>query len=332
MLHALPATLGPSELVGTYADGSPEWHRQRSTGIGGSDIASILQIDGAFTGRYKLWLQKHGDIEPEPLTDWQRRTFASGHALEPCVAAEFSRAHPELEVYLTGSWRRSDKEWALSNPDRLLYDPVSERFYVLEIKTSEYAAAFIDGMPPAKYVAQLRWYMGNLGITRGFMALQTGLSGYSEWVVPLDINEPVVNMETGNAIQYPQSYDDMLKAAEFFVWSLIRNNPPPVDNTWDTHQFMRSRHPEIDVDKSVEIPVELAQRLHRTTELAKKWDAESRLAKTEILDLLADAKNATVLGVKVAYRQAGYGRTPSLYLARGKAVQELVAETQPQAA
>lgn len=332
MLRSLPATLGPSELAGTFTDGSPEWHAQRATGIGGSDIASICMIDGAFTGRFKLWMQKHGDIEPEPLTDWQRRTFASGHALEPCVAAEFALAHPELDVLTTGSWARVDRSWALSNPDRLCIHTETGEVYCLEIKTSEYAAAFVDGMPPAKYVAQLRWYMGNLGIAKGFIALQTGLSGYDEWSVPLDPQMPVVNQQTGYALWYPLGYEEMLAKAEHFVGTLMTHNPPPLDSSWDTHDFMRNRFPEIDADKSVEIPVELARKLHHSTELAKHWTEESRLAKSEVLDLLTDAKNATVNGVKVAYRQASNGRTPSLYLSRSKDARELVAEPQSQAA
>lgn len=326
-------TLGPSELVGTYADGSDAWHEQRSTGIGGSEIASVAQIAGAFKSKYMLWLEKHGDLPPEELSPRTRMLFASGHALEPVVNDEFALRHPELTVINTGSWRRTDKPWALSNPDRLLIHPETGEIMLLEIKASGRGAGFESGFPPEKYIAQVRYYAGNLGITRSYLALAVGLGDYSEWLIPTDPTFPVTNMDTGDMEWYLHiEYDNLLDHAERFVESLKNHEAPPYDAGTDTYEYVRSQNPEIDTDKDVQIPLELAQRVHSADVLVKHYTDQLRTAKTEILDLMGNAKGAYVDDVRVAYRQANGRSSPTLYLARTQKVRSLVGEPLPQAA
>lgn len=326
MATPLPTSLGPSELVGTYADGSEEWHAQRATGIGGSDIAAVAQVPGAFTSRYMLWLQKHGDVLPEEPSPFLRRLFRAGHVLEPEVAAEFTYCHPEFDVVETGSWRRSDLPWALSNPDRLLVDETG-KISLLEIKNSGRGAGFENGFPPDKYVAQVRWYAGNLGLETSYLALMVGLADYSEWLIPTDHRQPIVNLMSGEKDWCMHvDYDNMLRSAGEFVQSLIDNNPPPLDAGADTYTYVRGRHPQIDPDLAVEIPRQLAVYLHQANHMAKYWDDQLRATKSEVLSHMGEAKAAYVDDVKVAYRQATGRSTPTLYLARSQAVRDLVGE------
>lgn len=100
--------------------GSPEWLKWRSQGIGGSDVACLMG-DLTYTTPYKLWLEKTGKQKSD---DWDSRTaFARGHENEKRIRAayEFEKGadypptefespdHPEVRVSLDGfceaQWR-----------------------------------------------------------------------------------------------------------------------------------------------------------------------------------------------------------------------------------
>lgn len=57
---------------------------ERSSFIGGSDVAAILGISKWKTA-YQLWLEKTGQAEDEPLDEKRERVFARGKRLEPIV-------------------------------------------------------------------------------------------------------------------------------------------------------------------------------------------------------------------------------------------------------
>ena len=324
MSSSLPPVLGPSEQVGVFEDGSPQWHAQRATGIGGSEIASVCQVPGAFKSRYMLWLEKSGAITPEAPSPRLRRLFAAGHALEPVVVDEFALLNPQYEIHPAGSWARTDHRWALSNPDRILRHRDTGEYSVLEIKTSGRGYGFDDGFPPAKYVSQCRWYAGNLGLASTTLVALVALGDYAEWLIPTASHLPVTRLEDGEQEFYGSIYyPGILEAGAAFVQSLAANVPPPLDGAEDTFEHLRASNPGIDELAAVDIPLELAVRLHRHQAQAKESELIARQAKSEILQLMGDAKVALVDGVKVAYRQ-GNGR-PTLYLARGNAVRTLVA-------
>lgn len=104
------------EVLPADAEHTPEWHRARAEGIGGSDIASI--VGAGYRSPYAVWLDK---THPETRTDNGNLQMSRGHALEPIVANEFE-AETGLTVTQAGTWQRADKPHHIANPDRFVSD------------------------------------------------------------------------------------------------------------------------------------------------------------------------------------------------------------------
>ncbi len=104
------------EILPATAEHTPEWHRARAEGIGGSDIASI--VGAGYRSAYAIWLDK---TQPDTRDSTGNLQMRRGNALEPIVASEFEEAIG-LTVTQTGTWQRTDKPHHLANPDRFVSD------------------------------------------------------------------------------------------------------------------------------------------------------------------------------------------------------------------
>ena len=295
-----PSTLGTAVLVGQFEDGSPQWHEARTKGIGGSEIASILGIN-SFTSRYVLWMQKAGIIprneDYNPLFEW-------GHRLEPVILQKFAEAHPEYDVLPGGSWRNKDRDYQLANPDGLLVSRETGEYEILEIKTSMTGVGWGPGPNdiPAKYVAQVRWYLDTFGFTSAHIVVLIGLGDYREYRIYAD----------------PAKTAEMHDAAAAFTWSLQTNTPPPIDGGEDTYTFLRSRNLSIVAKgegSKVELDDELAQLVADSKANLAHAESEMLRAKGHLLAHMGTAKTAEYAGKVVAARQAkGEGAVPFVVL------------------
>lgn len=297
---AQPSTLGDAVLVGHFEDGSAEWHDARTRGIGGSEIASIQGINN-FKSRYVLWMEKAGIIPPNndynPLFEW-------GHRLEPVIIQKFAEAHPEYQVLPGGSWRNKDRHYQLCNPDGRLINLETGEFEILEIKTSMTGVGWGPGPDdvPAKYVAQVRWYLDTFGWTSAWICVLIGLGDYREYRIYAD----------------PAKTIEMRDSAAAFTNSLRAGIAPPIDGGEDTYTFLRSRNLSI-VAKGEGSKVELDEQLAHMVMDAKQQlaYAESELlrAKGHLLAHMGTAKTAEFEGKVIAARQAkGEGAVPFVVL------------------
>ncbi len=133
---------------------SAEWHRIRSTGIGGSDIAAIVGLSPRQSS-IDVWLQKKGLApakEESSAMHW-------GHNLEDVIAREYAEKTGfvvEPGVHLRNGFR-------LGNTDRMV--PSQRR--ILEVKTAsgfvarEWGTEGTDEIPD-HYLCQVQWYLGLL--------------------------------------------------------------------------------------------------------------------------------------------------------------------------
>jgi len=67
-----PETLNGARLLGVYPPGSPEWHAERSLGIGGSEVGTILGLN-PWESAYALWAKKLNLIPSEIKENWAIR-------------------------------------------------------------------------------------------------------------------------------------------------------------------------------------------------------------------------------------------------------------------
>lgn len=300
-------SLGEAVFVGYFEDGSEDWHDQRANGVGGSDVSSILQIHGSFKSRYLLWLEKTGALpredEPDnPYLEW-------GHRLEPLIAEKFQEMHPKIKVVTkAGSWRHKDREWHLANPDGLLVNEHGDVFALLEIKCSATGYGWENGRVPAKYIAQVRWYLRAFGLSFAYIVVLESGVHYREYIIPADPSSPVIRADKDDEPSYVVEVggDAMVCEVEAFVASMAENTPPPLDGGEDTFKYVKSAHPDITPKLEVEIG-DLGMELQNAKNSVELWETELRRLKGIVIEAMDKAQYATSNGIKVARRRNGKG-------------------------
>lgn len=167
--------IGSAKFIGSFTNGSPEWHAARA-GIGGSDIGVIMG-KSQFKSPYTLWAEKSNLLDDTSSTIPMRL----GTALEPAIRAFFQEENKDwLTVHETGTWQSTEFEWMKANPDGII-EWADGSLGVLEIKHS---AQYVSEIPESwKY--QVLWYLYVLGLKRGVVCAVIG-GRYTEFEVLWD--------------------------------------------------------------------------------------------------------------------------------------------------
>lgn len=207
-----------------------------------------------------------------------------GTKLETPILELFAEQHPELDVYVTGTYQHPDIPYLHANPDALAYDKARDKWIVIEVKTSR---NYWYEVPPA-YVAQVQHYLDVLSLDEGIIVALVGMD-YQEHQVARD------DFEIGVARRYARTF-----------WNCLQNGTQPVwDGSEATYEAVRKEHPDI-IDEEVEI--EGAVDLVTLQEKVDAAQAELNLAKSQVLKSMGKAKHAYVeidgQKFRVASRQA----------------------------
>ncbi len=261
-----PKNFNDAELVGVFDDGTSAWHEARADGIGGSDVGAILGLN-RYESAFSLWSKKANILEAEPVDNWAVRF---GKAFEIPLLELFAEQYPQLDIYLTGTYRHSKNTYMMANPDALAYDKERDSWIVVEIKTSR--MQFAEW--PESYKAQVNHYMDVLGIER---AVIVGISGWDYVEQWLDADEFVLAAQRD--------------AVARFWDKVVAGEPPDWDGADATYEAIRKMHPQITTEE-VEISgghdlVLAKQELERAKE---KFNA----ARNDVMGLMADARYAYV--------------------------------------
>lgn len=283
-----------AEYIGTYPSGSPQWHKVRDSGIGGSEIAAVLGLS-PWTSPFTLWHRKAGVLDVEQVTT---QPMEWGNRLEPVVAEKFADEHPGWTVRKTGTWRSKTRPWQLANPDRLLTTAEGERA-ILEVKTAaqpyEWGPAGGDEIP-IHYRCQVLWYLDVFGFNRCHLAVLIAGSDYREYVVDYSLTEAVT----------------MRDEAAAFLHTVQHGQRPDLDESLSTHRTMRALHPDIDRGAEKEIPGELADTYLAAVAQAAAATTAKAGAATRVLDAIGDAQYAVAAGRRIARRVAIGNNPPHL--------------------
>jgi predicted phage-related endonuclease len=194
-----------------------EWLRARKSGLGGSEIASLLGMN-PWLGRLQLWAEKTGQVAPQDLSEVERIEW--GNRLESVVIDAYHERTMRLpmaddpviqhcEEHCTAEWLDHDGEKKLmfksrrypflqATPDGFIqsYSPLPWESHVdikvqgpgiLEIKTT---SAFNkddwkDSVPPY-YMAQAQHYMAVTGLKWASFAVLIGGQELRIFDVPAD--------------------------------------------------------------------------------------------------------------------------------------------------
>lgn len=152
-----------------------QWHELRSKGLGGSDIASVLD-ENKYKSKHQLWLEKTNRVKPQSISN---EAIEKGKRLEPVLTDLFYKLHiHEVKKTLSVkdiSLSRVDKPYMRANLDGAYID-TNDELCILEIKTStiqnltmlEQWGIDEEGNEkiPFNYYCQCLWYMLVTGATK----------------------------------------------------------------------------------------------------------------------------------------------------------------------
>lgn len=283
-----PQVFNGAKLLGIYESGSPEWHTERSKGIGGSEVGTILGLN-PYESAYALWAKKLGKIDNPPLTNWAVRF---GQAFEDPILQLWQEEHPDWAVYSTGTYQDEHCEYRHANPDALAHNPATDEWMIIEVKTSRNTW---DEVPPA-YIAQVLHYMGVMKIRRGVIVALAGMT-WNEYEVPF--NQVMIDSQNSAIANF---------------WDCLQTDTKPAwDGSESTYHAVRRQYDDIDGTE-----IELGQLGFELVILQNEADeAYARLTqkKSEVLDKMGTAKWGVLTDHlstrKIASRQMRSG-VPSL--------------------
>jgi putative phage-type endonuclease len=267
------AALAPRRILPPDAP-RDEWLAARRTGIGSSDIASLLGLT-SYASPYSLWVDKvmgiadDLDVDDGPLY-W-------GRILEDPIAEHFARRNGVI-VRRPGLLGHHEIPWMLATPDREVVDPdTGETLALLEVKT---ASAFrdldwegdnpddpdVESRAPEIAVIQLQWQLGVRGLERGWIAGLVGGHRYHQ-------------------IEYTRDdelIDALVEVARAFWAHVESGERPPADGHPATTAALRELYRDADdssvlVDPGIVLPL-LRERRDAKAGLA---DAKARASAAE---------------------------------------------------
>lgn len=166
-------TYVPIEVVSTENIKEDEWLNYRRTGIGGSDVATLMGNSPFATAR-NLFYDKRG-ITPmiNEETNWVAKKV--GHLLEDLVAEIFTYKTGFKTFQVKKMFRHPLYDFMLADVDYFVELP-DGTYAILECKTGNYNTQdkWADGCVPLNYEYQGRHYMSVMNLNTVFFACLFG--------------------------------------------------------------------------------------------------------------------------------------------------------------
>ena len=245
-----------------------EWLELRMTGIGSSDVGTILGVN-SYDTPYQLWARKKGILPPKK----ESTQMMMGHVLEPIVADLYEKASGNIiQKDTEGDWcvRNNDKSFLIASPDRIATAQDGSDI-LLECKTTQRDVS--QDHIPDSWMCQVQYLMHITELKEGALAwLKNG--------VDFDYKKIVYN--------------------EAFAAYMIEK----VERFW-TDNIIGNKEPECLTGEDVVLRYNKSEKgkiAQATDELRNAWDRLVELNKT-ITDLTAQ-KDEIVERMKIATADA----------------------------
>jgi putative phage-type endonuclease len=279
-------------LVGNFESGSDDWHAIRATGIGGSEIGTIMGLN-PWESAYTLFAKRTDRIPTLPLTSM---AVQLGNALEEPILNLWAERNPDWKVYTAGTYRSNANSFMLANPDALAHNQITGEWIVIEVKTSR---NYWYEVPPA-YIAQVQHYLDVFDLKNAVLVGLIGMDWQEHFITRDDFQ-----------------IENQRMFAEMFWTQLQADTAPAWDGSQSTYESVRAEHPLI-VDEEVEIDGG-----HYLVEAQEKFDAaqaELLEAKSRVMSAMGAAKHAYITHegekFRIASRQARGLTAPYLVISK----------------
>lgn len=195
--------------ISTAEQGTQEWFKDRSKGVGASDAAAALGLSKWKTPQ-ALWEEKRG-AKTDPSAGWH---FERGKALEPIIRQWYANTYQASISLPTGILVHPQHHFMLLSPDGIVADGT-----LLEAKVSYDPAAW--GEPgtdevPQEYSLQVQHALAVTGLERAAV------------VVSIMGNIPVVY-----SVAADLALQNMIIEGERQFWQCVQDGTPPAPVTYE---------------------------------------------------------------------------------------------------
>lgn len=277
------------------------FHDERATGIGGSDVASIVGLS-RHGSPYTVWARLVGLLPPSEST--QRQVI--GQELEGAIARLF---HRETGLHVASEQmpvRHQRRRWARGFIDGLVFDgDVDEPCIDLALGGFEAKTdgrfGWSDGVP-VDYQAQAQWYM-----------LITGLERWWFGVLFAGFRFQTFELKADRADQRLLAY----RAARLWYRHVLTGVPPPIDGSDATSDALRAIHPNHVEGETAELDglADIIIERFDLKEVEADTKARLKVIDNTIRERLGDAEVGTLAGIPMftyrASERKGYTVEPT---------------------
>lgn len=139
--------------------GSPEWHKWRSSGIGSSDIAKITGVS-PFGSAFDFYNEKSGIV----VTDKSSYATERGKHYEPIVREKFNKL--QNANYETACFQHDNYCFILASLDG--YDEATNTLIEIKVPGKKDLELAAQGEIPEYYKVQIQWQLGTCGAQRAY--------------------------------------------------------------------------------------------------------------------------------------------------------------------
>lgn len=267
-----------AELVNIKDLTREEWLQERMTGIGGSDVGTILGVN-KWKSKTQLFFEK---TNPEMIQEISNDAIHFGNVLEDVVAEEFAARTGKKVRRDNRMLRHPDHHFMMANLDRVV---VGEKA-LLECKTtSQYnAEQWEDDNVPAQYLCQIQHYMAVTGFEKAYIAVLIGGQSFI-W----------------KEIERDDELIQIIIDAEKDFWenNVQANVIPEIDGSEATSDFINHMYQDID-NEEIELGTE-ADTLMKAIESIKEDIKEKQQLQKKYENQLKDALGHNTAGKTAAY-------------------------------
>mgnify|MGYP006921316141 CR=1 FL=1 len=281
--------VGKCVLIGQFPSGSPEWLEQRESGIGGSEIASILNLS-PYKSAVTLFYEKLGLLEPPPATMPMRL----GNLLEPAIIEAFREEYPTITVWHENlTFASLENPRFRANPDAIIEDQAGN-LSILEIKhTGQYWTEL-----PLHYKYQVLWYQYVTGLTN-----------------PATLYAVTGGSVRAFSVEYDETLMEVVKAAVTAFCALLdAEQPPTYDGSDSTYQTIRELSPGI---RDEEIELSIGFELLAAKQMFDAAEKNLQKYKSMALDEMDGARVGLANGVPIVMLQSRGEGKPYLTFTKG---------------
>jgi putative phage-type endonuclease len=275
------------------------WHELRSKGIGGSDVAAIMETS-KYKSRFSCWAEKTGKARDErsgKAADW-------GHRLERTIAEAYAET-TGAAVFAWPVLLRSKKfAFMLGNLDFLICDdtlgtgvvtdwphdyPPPNVIAILECKTGAITSRgtpweWEDGGVPYNYSLQGLHYCAVTGLDHVVFAALIG---------GVDIDRDPSGLVVRHRV-YDESDIEELEEKEYFFWEFVETDmPPEPDGSPATFAALKAMYPNSVEGKSIELTADELQIYydwHEAKELSDLTDAAAKKLYAKLANIIGEAE------------------------------------------